>query len=119
MSQPIKNCPVGPMNCKMPNKDKLMARAPRAKNSRGKSSAQALGIVQQRCTSCHSATPSDEVFTVAPGGVMLDSLPEIRQWASRIKARTIDASDMPFMNKTGMSDLERAQLGEWLAAGAQ
>jgi uncharacterized membrane protein len=81
-------------------------------------SAQAVSIVRQRCASCHSATPSDEVFTVAPGGVMLDSLSEIRQWAPRIKARTVDASDMPFMNKTGMTDPERAQLGQWLAAGA-
>ena len=81
--------------------------------------AQALAIVQQRCVSCHSATPSDEVFTVAPGGVMLDSVSEIRQWAPRIKARTLDASDMPFMNKTAMTDLERAQLGEWLASESQ
>ena len=81
--------------------------------------AQALAIVQQRCVSCHSATPSDEVFTVAPGGVMLDSVSEIRQWAPRIKARTLDASDMPFMNKTAMTGLERAQLGEWLASESQ
>jgi uncharacterized membrane protein len=77
--------------------------------------AQALQIIQQRCASCHSSTASDDVFTVAPAGVMFDSLAEIRQWAPRIKARTIDTNDMPFMNKTAMTDLERASLGKWLA----
>lgn len=79
------------------------------------SDAQALQIVQQRCASCHSSTPGDDVFTVAPAGVMFDSLAEIRQWAPRIKARTIDSNDMPFMNKTAMTDQERASLGRWLA----
>ena len=79
------------------------------------SDGQAMQIVQQRCASCHSSTPADDVFTVAPGGVMFDSLAEIRQWAPRIKARTIDTNDMPFMNKTAMTDQERASLGQWLA----
>lgn len=83
------------------------------------STERVLQIVSQRCASCHSASPTDEVFTVAPGGVMLDSLAQIRQWAPRIKARTVDAVDMPFMNKTAMSDEERAALGQWLATGAQ
>ena len=46
---------------------------------------------------------------------MFDSLAEVRQWAPRIKARTIDSNDMPFMNKTAMTDQERASLGRWLA----
>lgn len=82
-------------------------------------SARAISIVQQRCASCHSVAPTDDVFIVAPGGVTLDSLAEIQQWAPRIKARTVDASDMPFMNKTGMTDEERAQLGQWIASGAK
>ena len=69
------------------------------------------------CASCHSATPSDEVFTVAPGGVRLDTLAEMRQWAVRIKARTVDTSDMPFMNKTEMTDEERALVGRWVVEG--
>jgi len=78
---------------------------------------QALQIVQQRCASCHAAAPTDEVFTVAPGGVMFDTLAEVKQWAPRIKARSIDGRDMPFMNKTGMTDAERASLAQWIAAG--
>ncbi|MEE2729938.1 MAG: urate hydroxylase PuuD [Pseudomonadota bacterium] len=75
---------------------------------------QAFAIVQQRCSTCHSATPSDDVFKVAPSGVMLDSVPQMEQWAPRILARTVTSHDMPFMNKTAMTDAERAQLGSWI-----
>ena len=33
---------------------------------------------------------------------------------SRIKARVIDAKDMPFMNKTKMTNEERTQLAVWI-----
>jgi uncharacterized membrane protein len=75
-------------------------------------------VLTQRCATCHSATPTDDVFTVAPMGVILDTLAEMQQWAPRIKARSIDAPDMPFMNKTGMTDEERVLVGQWIAAGA-
>jgi uncharacterized membrane protein len=47
----------------------------------------------------------------APGGVMLDTPEQMVQWAPRIRARSIDSHDMPFMNKTGMTDAERAISG--------
>ncbi|WDE03120.1 urate hydroxylase PuuD [Thalassomonas viridans] len=75
-------------------------------------------IIQERCVSCHSATPSDDVFKAAPAGVMFDDLAAIQQWAPRIKARTIDAPDMPFMNKTQMTQDEREYLALWIAKGA-
>ncbi|RLT92063.1 urate hydroxylase PuuD [Ketobacter sp.] len=75
---------------------------------------QAFAIVQQRCSTCHSATPSDDVFKVAPSGVVLDSVPQMEQWAPRILARSVTSHDMPFMNKTAMTDAERAQLGSWI-----
>ena len=75
-------------------------------------------ILTERCATCHSATPSDEVFTTAPLGMMLDTLDEMQRWASRIKARSVDTPDMPFMNKTNMTDEERATVGAWIAAGA-
>lgn len=79
------------------------------------SDERALAITQERCSTCHSANPTDDVFQVAPGGVMLDTLEELKQWAPRVKARSVDAPDMPFLNKTQMTDTERAQLGQWLA----
>lgn len=78
--------------------------------------AQALAMVRHHCAGCHSASPTDEIFTIAPAGVLLDSPEQIRQWAQRIQARVLISKDMPFLNKTGMTEEERAQLGEWLNA---
>ena len=75
-------------------------------------------ILIERCATCHSAAPSDEVFTAAPLGVILDSLTDMKRWAARIKARSVDTADMPFMNKTEMTALERQLVGSWIAAGA-
>lgn len=72
-------------------------------------------IIAQRCGSCHSETPSDAIFTIAPAGLIFSNISTIKQWGPRIKARVIDARDMPFMNKTGMTDQERSQLASWLA----
>jgi uncharacterized membrane protein len=82
------------------------------------SATTAMNIVQQRCTSCHSATPTDDIFTLAPAGVVLDTQAQIKQWGPRIKTRVIDSKDMPLLNKTKMTDVERSQLAHWLQAGA-
>jgi len=76
--------------------------------------AQVQTIIETRCSSCHSIQNTDDIFTVAQGGVVFTDAASIRQWAPRIKARVIDAKDMPFMNKTQMTDEERTQLAIWL-----
>ncbi|HHJ35159.1 MAG TPA: hypothetical protein ENJ87_05280 [Gammaproteobacteria bacterium] len=75
-------------------------------------------VIQLRCAACHSSKPSDDVFTTAPAGVMLDTAAQMRQWASRIKARAIDSADMPFLNKTKMTDEERRLLARWVTVSA-
>ena len=75
-------------------------------------------ILTQHCTNCHSSRPTDEVFTTAPMGVMLDTIEQMQQWAPLIKAHTVDSMDTPLLNKTGMTPAERATLGEWIDAGA-
>jgi len=76
---------------------------------------QVQSIITERCGSCHADTPTDEVFTIAPAGIIFSDDASIKQWAPRIKARVIDAKDMPFMNKTNMTDEERNTLAIWLA----
>lgn len=75
---------------------------------------QAVAIVHQRCSVCHSANPSDNVFTVAPSGIVMDTKEQILRLKDRIMARAITVHDMPFMNKTGMTDEERQRLAQWL-----
>ncbi|MGB0663044.1 MAG: urate hydroxylase PuuD [Pontibacterium sp.] len=78
--------------------------------------AQALAIVQQRCSSCHADAPTDDMFTMAPLGYVLETLDQMRASVDRIEARSILSHDMPFMNKTGMTDEERALLAQWITS---
>jgi len=68
------------------------------------------GIIKQRCATCHSVKPTDEVFKIAPLGVVLDTPEEIKRWSSRIIARTVVNRDMPMINKTQMTEEERRYL---------
>ncbi len=70
-------------------------------------------LITTHCQGCHSRTPSDDVFTVAPVGVVLDSWEDIERQAPQIIRRTSITKDMPFMNKTNMTDEERAALYQW------
>ena len=80
--------------------------------------ADARAVIQRRCVECHSATPTDAVFTVAPAGVMFDTPEQIGRMAARIKERAVVTKTMPFNNKTGITDQERALLGAWVDQGA-
>ena len=77
--------------------------------------AEITQVIAQRCGSCHAEQPTDNIFTIAPAGVIFSDIASIKQWAPRIKARVVDAKDMPFMNKTEMTDQERLKLALWLA----
>ncbi|MHA2937325.1 urate hydroxylase PuuD [Vibrio sp. RC27] len=70
----------------------------------------AIDIIGARCTQCHSSTPNDDVFTIAPSGAIFDNWEDIQRWKARIIARTVETRDMPFLNKTDMTDEERALL---------
>jgi uncharacterized membrane protein len=76
---------------------------------------QATAIVQRRCTPCHSATPTNDQFNSAPGGVVLDTPEQIAERADQIRAQAVDSTAMPLGNVTGMTDRERQELGDWIA----
>lgn len=75
-------------------------------------------VVQNRCLSCHSANPSDPVFAAATGGVHFDHPSQLKQYADRVKIRTVIQQTMPLANKTGITPQERRLLGRWVDAGA-
>lgn len=81
--------------------------------------AQAYGIIQKRCTVCHSASPADRTFGPSPGGVAFDTPDQARARADRIRVRAVDTQTMPLANKTNMTAEERALLGRWIAQGAR
>lgn len=75
-------------------------------------------IIAERCQPCHSATPRDTDPPLAPANVKFDTDEDIKQWATRINMRAVVGKTMPFINKTKMTDDERATLGRWFDAGA-
>jgi uncharacterized membrane protein len=70
-------------------------------------------VMQTHCANCHSAKPTDEIFVIAPLGLMFDTWPQIEQRAPLIHRRAVITKDMPMMNKTGMTEDERHIIGKW------
>jgi len=64
---------------------------------------------------CHSRTPTDDIFKVAPLGVVLDTWEDIERFAPQVVRRTSVTKDMPFLNKTKMTDEERQEIARWFA----
>jgi uncharacterized membrane protein len=80
--------------------------------------AQARGIIQARCTTCHSQHPTDDVWKTAPTGIVLDTPEQMKALAARILERAVVNKTMPLGNKTQMTDPERELLGAWVDQGA-
>ncbi|GEA07751.1 membrane protein [Alteromonas sp. KUL42] len=77
------------------------------------SDQQVTSLIETHCVSCHSRSPSDDIFKVAPLGVVLDSWEDIERYAPQIVRRAAVTKDMPFLNKTGMTEEERQLLAQW------
>jgi uncharacterized membrane protein len=80
--------------------------------------ADARHVIDRRCAACHSATPTDLTFGVAPAGVMFDTPEQIASHVARINERAVVTRTMPPANKTHITDEERDLLRRWIAAGA-
>ncbi len=80
--------------------------------------ARAMEIVATHCSACHAERPRHEGFSEAPGGVMFDTVAQIRAHSARMMAQAVLSNTMPLGNETGMTQEERAILGAWLRAGA-
>lgn len=69
-------------------------------------------VVEQRCSMCHGAQ-------VQMKNVRLDSPDAVKLHAQGIYQQAVVAKTMPMNNSTGMTDAERALLGQWFNAGAK
>jgi len=81
--------------------------------------SRAQEIIVQRCMVCHSSHPTDDVFKVAPNNVKFDTPEAIVLMKDRILERAVRQRTMPLVNKTKITDMERAELGAWIEQGAK
>ena len=75
-------------------------------------------VIDRRCAVCHSESPADVTFGVAPGGVMFDTREQIEARTARILERGVRTRTMPPANKTNITDAERDLLGRWATQAA-
>ncbi len=80
--------------------------------------AEVNAIIQNRCVSCHSAKPTDDVFTRAPNGVMYDTPEQILAKKQLIMQRVVITKNMPQNNKTKITEEERNRIRCWIESGA-
>jgi uncharacterized membrane protein len=97
-----------------------VAIAPRqtATSSANVTFAQVQPVIAQRCQPCHSATPTEPGFPLAPNGVMFDTPAQVVSRAQQIYQQVVVTKYMPFRNLTGMTEDERDLLAAWVQEGA-
>jgi uncharacterized membrane protein len=75
-------------------------------------------LFKKHCVGCHAAAPTDESQKTAPNGVMFETPEQIKRMTDKILVRVVQTHSMPQGNKTGMTEEERALIGEWISQGA-
>ena len=76
-------------------------------------------IIKERCATCHSATPTDDVIKIAPNNIVFDTPENTVALAERINQRAVVTKTMPQANKTGMTQEERDLIQCWIQHGAK
>ncbi len=76
-------------------------------------------LVDTHCVACHSPRPTHKGFTAPPNGVVFDTPEHIQKYAPRMYDMAVVTHAMPLGNEMGMTDVQRAQLGAWIKAGAK
>ena len=69
-------------------------------------------VLEQRCYQCHGEQ-------VQMKNVRLDSPEALKQHALAVYQQSVVAKTMPLNNSTGITDAERALIGQWFQAGAK
>jgi hypothetical protein len=85
--------------------------------AQGPQFSQVRSIIMQRCTPCHSASPTMPGYSSAPLGIRFDTEQEIRNRADQIIAVAVQSQFMPYLNQTNMTQAERDYLNSWYQAG--
>jgi uncharacterized membrane protein len=80
--------------------------------------AEVNAIIQERCISCHSSKPTDDIYTAPPNGVVYDTPNDIVKKKDLILQRVVITKTMPQNNKTNMTLEERDAIRCWIEQGA-
>jgi uncharacterized membrane protein len=75
-----------------------------------------IALTRKHCVMCHAARPTHEGFEEPPKGMTLETLDEMRRYATLVRQFAVDSEVMPLGNETGMQEAEREKLGAWLDA---
>jgi len=71
-------------------------------------------IISKRCLQCHSTHPTDDTFKIAPNGITFNNPKNILNLKNKIYTRVVLSKDMPFTNKTKMTQKERDLIECWI-----
>ncbi len=77
---------------------------------------QIFDIVQQRCSGCHAAQPTEEGYEAPPAGVRFETMAQMEAYKDQMYTQAIASDLMPPGNWTEITDTERQALGEWLVS---
>ncbi len=72
-------------------------------------------IVQARCLACHGVHPTDDIFTEPPKGLILETEEQMLKVIPQLYQQVVAAKTMPLINKTKITDEERAILASWIS----
>jgi uncharacterized membrane protein len=76
-------------------------------------------VIDERCTPCHSASPTQAGFQSPPAGIVYDTPKDIATRAEAIHQQVVISKVMPIGNLTRMTEKERAMIDSWFRAGAK
>ncbi len=74
--------------------------------------AEIMPIIEQRCMSCHSTTPTQAGFASTPAGLAYDVAGALENNADKVNTQVMQKI-MPLGNLTKMTDEEREKVSRW------
>jgi len=76
--------------------------------------AQVQHIIDERCTPCHAARPTEPGFNAPPNGLMFETMDQVAAHLPQVQEQLL-AHAMPLGNLTHMTDAERAAVLTWIS----
>ncbi|MGI9318651.1 MAG: urate hydroxylase PuuD, partial [bacterium] len=82
-------------------------------------SAEIMPVIKERCSGCHSTSPTLMGLTAPMLGVVLETEEQLETLGPRVFQTTVISRSMPFTNLTKMTEEERDLVARWYAGRMQ